>query len=82
MDDGYFGATIVKGPTGATVTIELENEGARQHNFSVPGQGIDLACGVRARDEVDVVIPPSRLLVFTCKFGAASGMRGALAVRG
>jgi plastocyanin len=70
----------LRGPPGATVTIELENEGVRQHNFSVPGQHIDITCGVRARDEVEVVFPRSGVLPFTCKFGATSGMRGALSV--
>jgi plastocyanin len=82
MDEDYFGPTVLKGPGGATVTIELENEGVRQHNFSVPGQGIDLTCGVRARDEVEVVFPRSGLLAFTCKFGDRSGMRGAFVVEG
>ena len=80
MDEDYFEPTVLKGPPGATVTIELENEGVRQHNFSVPGQRIDITCGVRARDEVEVVFPRSGLLAFTCKFGATSGMRGALRV--
>jgi plastocyanin len=82
MDEDYFGPTVVEGPAGATVTIELENEGVRQHNFSVRGQGIDLTCGVRARDEVEVVFPRSGVLAFTCKFGERSGMRGALVVEG
>lgn len=82
MDEDYFGPTVLRGPAGATVTIELENEGVRQHNFSVRGQGIDLTCGVRARDEVEVVFPRSGLLAFTCKFGDRSGMRGAFVVEG
>lgn len=82
MDEDYFGPSVLKGPAGATVTIELENEGVRQHNFSVRGQGIDLTCGVRARDEVEVVFPRSGLLAFTCKFGDRSGMRGAFVVEG
>jgi plastocyanin len=81
MDDAYFAPTILKGPAGATVTIELENEGVRQHNFSVPSQGIDLNCGVRARGEVEVVFPRSGELMFTCKYTGTSGMRGELAVR-
>jgi plastocyanin len=81
MDENYFGPTILKGTAGATVTIELENEGVRQHNFSVPSQGIDLNCGVRARGEVEVVFPRSGVLAFTCKYSITSGMRGALAVK-
>jgi plastocyanin len=82
MDENYFGPTILKGPAGAAVTIELENEGVRQHNFSVPSQGIDLNCGVRARGEVKVVFPRSGELMFICKYTGTSGMRGELAVKG
>ena len=82
MDEAYFEPTILKGPAGATVTIELENEGIRQHNFSVPSQGIDLNCGVRARGEVEVVFPRPGVLAFTCKYTGTSGMRGELAVKG
>ena len=46
----------------------------------VPAQDIDLQCGVRARDEVEVTFPRSGLLLFTCKYTATSGMRGALVV--
>jgi plastocyanin len=81
MDEDYFGPTVLKGPAGATVTIELQNEGSRPHNFSVAGQGIDLNCGVRAQGEVEVAFPRTGLLAFTCKYGATSGMRGALAVK-
>ncbi len=82
MDDDYFAPTVLRGPAGAAVTVELENEGTRQHNLRVPGQGIDVNCGVRARGEVEVVFPRSGVLVFTCKYTGTSGMRGALAVRG
>jgi plastocyanin len=63
------------------VTIELHNEGNRPHNFSVPEQGIDLECGVRSRDEVTVTFPRSGVLVFSCKYTATSGMRGALVLQ-
>jgi plastocyanin len=82
MDEAYFEPTVLKGPPGATVTIELENEGVRQHNFSVPSQGIDLNCGVRARGEVTVVFPRTGVLAFVCKYTGTSGMRGELAVKG
>ena len=80
MDEDYFGPTILKGSPGATITIELQNEGSRPHNFSVPQQAIDLNCGVRATGEVRVTFPRSGVLMFFCKYGATSGMRGALSV--
>jgi len=81
MDEDYFEPSVLKGPPGATVTIELQNDGTRPHNFSVPGQGIDLECGVRSRDEVRVTFPRSGVLLFSCTYTAASGMRGALVLQ-
>jgi plastocyanin len=80
IDEDYFEPSVLKGPPGATVTIELHNEGTRPHNFSVPGQGIDLQCGVRSRDDVTITFPRSGVLVFSCRYTATSGMRGALVV--
>jgi plastocyanin len=82
MDDDYFEPTVLKGPPGGTVTIDLRNEGLHPHNFSVPSQRIDLNCGVRAHGEVEVAFPRSGVLIFSCKYTATSGMRGALAVKG
>lgn len=78
MDEDYFEPSVLEGSAGATFTIELFNEGARPHDFHVPGQGIDLRCGVRARDEVRVTFPRSGVLLFSCTYTASSGMRGAL----
>ena len=80
MDDDYFEPSILVGAPGATVTLELENDGVRAHNLFVPGQDIDLRCGVRARDDVEVTFPTSGVLVFRCRYTATSGMRGALRV--
>jgi plastocyanin len=80
MDEDYFSPTILRGRAGAEVTLELENEGVREHTFTIVEQGIDLVCGVRAREEVDVVFPGSGILLFTCTFGKRSGMLGGLEV--
>ena len=80
MDEDYFAPSVVKGAAGATVTFELVNDGTRPHNFNVPGQDIDLRCGVRARDEVTVTFPRSGVLLFSCTYTAKSGMRGGLVV--
>jgi plastocyanin len=80
MDEDYFEPTVLRGPAGATFTIELRNDGTRGHNFFVPGQGIDLHCGVRAKDAVQVAFPASGVLVYRCRYSATSGMRGAFRV--
>ena len=68
MYEDYFEPSVLRGAPGTTVTIELHNEGTRPHNFSLPAQDIDLQCGVRARDEVEVTFPRSGLLLFSCKY--------------
>jgi plastocyanin len=82
MDEDYFEPSVLEGTPGATVTIELRNEGTRAHNFHVPGQGIDLRCGVRSLDRVTVRFPRSGVLLFSCTYTASSGMRGALVAQG
>lgn len=82
MDEDYFEPTVLRGSPGATVTIELWNDGSRPHNFSVPSQDIDINCGVRASGEVEVVFSRSGVLMFTCEYTATSGMRGAFTVEG
>jgi len=82
MDEDYFAPSVLSGPPGATVTIELTNDGTRAHSFKVPGQGINLVCGVRSHDAVTVRFPRSGTLLFRCTFGRGSGMRGAFVAIG
>src|SRR5881392_2159327 len=41
LDDFYFKPTVLKGKPGQRVTLELENEGKEEHNFSIDSQTID-----------------------------------------
>ena len=41
MDDTYFEPTFIEAAPGATFTVELENEGAMSHTFTVESLGID-----------------------------------------
>ena len=81
MDDDYFEPTVLKGPAGGTVTIELRNEASARTTSACRAED-RLNCGVRAHGEVEVAFPRSGVLIFTCKYTATSGMRGALAVKG
>ena len=80
MDNDYFSPTVLAGKPGATLTIDLENDGTRIHNFSISSQHLDMNCGVRASGHVTVTFPPSGQLMFFCTYGRSSGMRGALSV--
>ncbi len=82
MHDFYFEPTVLLGTPGQTLTVELENEGSAVHTFSVPSQDVDAVVSPGDRAEVTVTFPDSGSIVVACRFHAAQGMRGALAVSG
>jgi plastocyanin len=75
-DDFYFSPTFVKVAPGATVTVELKNEGKAQHTFTVDG-GVDQQLAPGAKATVTVTAPKSGSLQFHCDFHGAMGMQGA-----
>lgn len=79
-NDYYFSPTVLKGTAGQKVTIELENEGDTEHNFTLSDQGVNQNVDPGKKVEVTVTFPSSGTLVFECAFHAALGMRGALEV--
>ena len=82
LDDFYFEPTVLKGKPGTQVTLELENEGSTEHNFSIDSQGIDKDVEAGEDAKVSVTIPQSGELSFYCKYHKSMGMAGALAVGG
>jgi len=82
LDDYYFEPTVLKGKPGQRVTLELENEGKIDHNFSLPSQGIDKNVAPGEETKVMVNIPNSGVVSFFCKFHKSMGMAGALATNG
>jgi plastocyanin len=82
IHDYYFKPTVLKGSPGQKVTLELENEGKVEHNFSVPSEGIDMNLAAGKDAKVMVTIPKSAVASFFCKFHKGMGMAGALAAPG
>jgi plastocyanin len=82
LDDDYFEPTILKGEPGQKVTLELMNEGKREHTLTISGQGVDQEVQPGDEAEVDVTFPETGQLVFVCRFHESSGMVGALEVSG
>jgi plastocyanin len=82
LDDFYFEPTVLKGKPGQRVTLELENEGKEEHNFSIDLQSIDQDLEAGEDAKVTVTIPKSGLVSFYCKYHKSMGMAGALATRG
>ncbi len=80
VDDFYFEPTLLTGTAGQQLTIELDNEGTVEHNFSLDEQSIsqDIEAGEDA--SVSVTLPDSGQLVFYCKYHRGQGMVGALVV--
>ena len=78
-DDYYFGPTFLRGKPGQRVKLRIENESATLHNITIAGQQIDRDILPKQTIEVDVTMPASGPLVFSCKFHGPLGMNGQLA---
>ena len=82
LDDYYFEPTVLEGKPGTQVTLELENEGEVEHNFSIESQGIDQDVEAGETAKVTVRIPSSGEISFYCKYHKGEGMAGALKASG
>jgi plastocyanin len=78
LDDYYFKPTVLKGKPGSSITLELKNEGAVEHNFTIDSQGIDKDLKAGEHATVSVTIPKSGSISFYCKYHKKMGMAGAL----
>jgi plastocyanin len=82
LDDFYFGPTVVEATPGQTFKVELFNEGAAPHTFTVDSMGIDEQLAPEQRMEITVTAPSAAGTVeFYCRFHRSSAqMQGALVV--
>lgn len=77
-DDFYFAPTFVKTKRGATVTVELKNEGKMPHTFTIAKPQIDVVLQPGQKRTVTVKLPTAaESLPFYCRFDQARGMQGA-----
>jgi len=79
LDDNYFGPTFVEVAPGATVKLELKNEGSRQHTVTT-ANGVDVAVDPGATGEAVLTAPTSGQLDFYCRFHKNTGMQGSVVV--
>jgi plastocyanin len=77
MDDYYFEPTFLKAAPGATVHVELENEGDDGHTFTIDALGIDQEVAPGESATVDVTLPQEGAVRFYCRFHGGQGMQGA-----
>jgi plastocyanin len=82
QDDFYFDPTVLKGRPGQKLSIELENEGKVEHNFTIPSQHVDQDVEAGQKATVMVTFPQSGTLRFYCKYHSDRGMAGGLQVGG
>jgi len=78
-DDYYFGPTFLRGKPGQRLRLRIENESGTLHNITIADQQIDRDILPKKTIEVDVTMPASGTLVFSCKFHGPLGMNGHLA---
>ncbi len=82
LDDFYFEPTLLKGKPGQKLTIELENEGQNEHNFSIDSQQLDKDVEPGDKFEVEVTFPKAGQVAFYCKYHKGQGMAGGLEAAG
>ena len=77
LDDFYFEPTFLKGTPGATVHLELSNEGDAAHTFTSDALGVDEEIAPGDTAEIDVTLPMEGAVQFHCNFHDGMGMQGA-----
>ena len=80
LDDFYFGPTYIKATAGQQFTVELFNEGAASHTFTIDSLTIDQQFAPDDRKSVSITAPASGTLEFYCRFHKGRGMQGAIFV--
>jgi plastocyanin len=82
LDDFYFGPTVIEATPGQVFKVELFNEGAAPHTFTIDSLNVDQQLGPDERKEITVTAPAAAgEVAFYCKFHRSSGsMQGVLLV--
>jgi plastocyanin len=80
MRDDVFAPSVLRGAPGQAITIDLDNAGAREHNFSLEDQDVDTDVEPGGKATVTVTFPRSGTLEFVCEYHESQGMTGSLEV--
>jgi plastocyanin len=77
MYDDYFQPKVISGKPGSTVTVDLKNEGTKEHNFQITGQKkADADVPPGKTGTATVTIPKSGTVQFFCEYHKGLGMVG------
>jgi plastocyanin len=74
--DFFFEPTVLTGPAGDAVTLEVVSDSENVHNLTAGDVDQDLATGQTV--QVELSFPDTGTLVFLCKYHQDRGMAGAL----
>ncbi len=77
-DEYYFEPALLRGTPGQKLKLEIENESATLHSFTIPEQNLDMNIPPKGKVVVEVTFPPSGMVSFFCRFHSAMGMDGEL----
>ena len=80
LDDNYFEPTCIKVDAGATINLEIENEGDNPHTFTSDDLTVDETVEPGAKREVEFAVGDGGIAEFRCEFHASGGMTGAFDV--
>lgn len=77
-EDFAFAPTFIRGKAGQKVTLEITNNSANIHNFSLKAQDVDKDVAIGGTLTVDVTLPASGVLLYFCEYHTKEGMNGEL----
>jgi plastocyanin len=82
LDDFYFGPTVIKATPGQVFKVEVFNEGAAPHTFTIDSLNVDQQVAPDERKEISITAPAAAgEVAFYCRFHRSSGnMQGVLLV--
>ena len=75
-----FSPPCVEAGAGETIDVTITNSGSALHNLSVESLGIDEDVQAGETLNVEVALPDSGSVPFTCKYHVANGMQGAFVI--
>jgi plastocyanin len=78
MNDYFFSPSILHGKPNQKLTINLSNQAAVVHNFSITSQSISQDVQPGKTATVQVTLPKSGVVQFFCRFHRSLGMAGEL----
>ena len=77
-DNYYFEPTFLRGTPGQKIKLEIKNDSATLHNFSIPEQNLDVNIPRKGKVVVEITFPSSGVVAYFCKFHVSRGMNGEL----